>query len=91
MSKAIVCCKCGGTMAYSERAYKGLYPNTPVPKIYISKEGYKLLETLPQGSEVHRFLTGVLKKRGRYSYLLSWKEDGGLEEVYNFVKNQRVQ
>lgn len=89
--KAIVCCKCGGVSVYAERAYKGLYPNTQVPEIYISGKGYKLLDTLPQGSEVHRFLTGVLKKRGRYGYLLSWKEDGVLEEVYNFIKNQRVQ
>lgn len=77
-------------MPYAENAFKGMHPNTPVPQIYISSKGYKLLESLPQGSEVYRFLSGVLKKRGRYGYYLSWKEDGTLEEVYNYIKNQRV-
>lgn len=89
--KAIVCCKCGGVSLYSERAFKGLYPKEPVPKTYISNKGYDLLNTMPKGSEVHRFLTGVLKKRGRYGYLLGWKDDGTIEEIYNFIKNQRVQ
>ena len=88
---AIVCCKCGGVAPYAEKAFKGMHPKEPLPEIYLSGKGYKLLDSLPQGSEVYRFLSGVLKKRGRYGYYLSWKEDGTLEEVYNYIKNQRVQ
>lgn len=88
---AIVCCKCGGVSVYAKTAFKGMHPKEPVPEIYISNKGYTLLETLPKDSEVARFLTGVLKKRGRYGYYLSWKEDGTIEEIYNYIKNQRVQ
>lgn len=88
--KALVCCRCGGVSTYVKTGYKGLYPKTPVPDTYISKDGYKLLETMPPNSDIYKFLAGVLKRRGRYGYYLSWNEDGSIEEVYNFIKNKRM-
>lgn len=91
INRALVSCACGASPNYAKTQFKIKHPDDPVPEMYIAKKGYNLLETLPPNSEVRTFLSSVLKKKGRYSYLLEWDDEGTLTYVWNYQKNQRVQ
>lgn len=88
--RALVTCGCGSVPTYSQTRFKIQHPNDPIPKLYIGKHGYTLLETLPQDSEVQQFLSSILKKRGRYAYLIEWGDDGVLGEVFNYIKGTKL-
>lgn len=89
--KVLLSCACGSSPTYAKTQFKIKFPNEPEPPMYIAKKGYKLLETLPPKSEVYSFVSSVLKKRGRYSYLVEWDENGTLLFVWNYQTNKRVQ
>lgn len=88
--KALITCGCGAVPNYVQTQYKIKHPNEPVPTLYISRKGYTFLDSLPQGSSAHRFVAAILKKRGRYAYLIDANDDGTLNEAYDFMKKKRV-
>lgn len=88
--KALLTCSCGAVPTYAQTQYKIMHPKGPIPKIYISRNGYTFLDALSPKSEVHRFVAAVLKKRGRYAYLIDANDDGTINEVYDFMKKKRV-
>lgn len=90
MPKAIISCSCGNVGTYSQTQYKILHPKEPIPTLYVARKAYSFLETLPLKSDAYNFVSAVLKKRGRYSYLIDCNEDGALNEVYDYVKKKRA-
>lgn len=90
MRNAIVTCSCGSLPTYAQTQYKIQHPNSLIPPLYISKKAYSLLETFPPTSEAYQFLSGVLKKRGRYAYLMEWDDSFSLVHVWNYQTNKRV-
>lgn len=91
INRALISCSCGSSPTYARTQFKIKFPDEPEPPMYIAKKGYSLLEKLPPNSEAYTFLSSVLKKKGRYSYLLEWDDTGNLTYVWNYQKNQRVQ
>lgn len=90
MAKVIISCSCGNIGTYSQTQHKIQYPDEPLPTLYISRKAYSFLETLPPSSAAYKFVSAVLKKRGRYSYLIDYNEDGSLNGIYDYVKKRSV-
>lgn len=94
MGLVIVACSCGGVGNRALIEYKIKHPNTPdsaLPTLYVGQtKGRTLLETLPNPSEAYSFLSSVLKKRGRYSYLMEYTSDGSLTHVWNYQTDKQV-
>lgn len=88
--KAILSCSCGNIGTYSQTQYKIQHPKEPIPTLYISRKGYTFLEKLPPKTDAYNFVSAVLKKRGRYSYLIDANDDGSLNEVYDYNKKKKV-
>lgn len=89
-NSALVTCSCGALPTYAQTQYKVQHPDLPVPTLYVSKKAYSLLETFPSTSEAYQFLSGVLKKRGRYAYLMEWDDSFSLTHVWNYQTNRKV-
>lgn len=90
-NRAIVCCSCGNVPTYARTQFALKHPNEPEPPIYIgTNRGSSLLEAFPSPSEIRSFLSSVLKKRGRYSYLLEWDDSFRLVHVWNYQTNKEV-
>lgn len=90
MAKVIISCSCGNVGTYSQTQYKIQHPKESVPMLYVSRKAYSFLETLPPKSDSYNFVSAVLKKRGRYAYLIDANDDGALNEVYDYIKKKRV-
>lgn len=88
--KVLLACACGSAGNYAQTQFKIKNPKEKVPSIYIGRKGYNFLETLTPGTEVYSFVSAILKKKGRYSYLIEWDEDGKLVYVWNYQTNRRV-
>lgn len=87
--KVILACSCGNVGKFSQSQYKIQHPNEPEPKLYTSKAGYKFLESLPKDSEAYKFVAAILKKRGRYSYLIE-HNSGVMIDAYDYIKKKKV-
>lgn len=87
--KVIVACSCGNMGNYSQTQFKIQHPKEELPKLYVGKKGYDFLEKLPKDSEAYQFVAAVLKKRGRYSYLIE-HENGKMVDAYNYLKRERA-
>ena len=87
--KVILACSCGNMGTFSQTQFKIMHPSEKLPKLYVGNSGYKFLETVPKDSEAYKFASAIIKKRGRYSYLIV-HTDGKMEDAYNFVKRERA-
>ncbi len=88
--KAIICCACGAVPGYCKRSFKILFPNEPVPPLYIKSKAKELLEALPKTSEAYAQIDMVVKKRGRYGNYIEYDEDGAVIDYWNLLKSRRI-
>lgn len=87
--RTIICCSCGNVPTSSQVTYWVKYKEE-APKPYVGKQGYTLLKSLPEGSEVHKFVQSVLKKKGRYAYYVEWDASGTLQDCMNLLTGRKL-
>lgn len=89
--KAIITCACAGAPKYCESAFKVLFPDEPLPKMYIKNKANDLLATLPLQSEVYTQVYLALKRKGRYGFYFEYDEEGHILDCWNLLKHRRVE
>ena len=88
--KAILTCVCAGAPKYCESSFKTLFPNEPLPHIYIKRNALAIYEDIPNPSEMRTQIETILRKRGRYGYYYEYDEDGKVLKCWNLLKHKEV-
>ena len=88
--RAIICCACGAVPGYCKRSFKILFPNEPVPPLYIKSKAKDLLATIPEQSEAYVQISAVLNRHGRYGNYIAYDDDGTVIDYWNLLKSRRI-
>lgn len=88
--KAIVTCACAGAPKYCESAFKVLFPDVPLPQMYIKSKAKEILDSVPKESEVYREISIILRKRGRYGFYFEYDEGGKILDYWNLLKRRKM-
>lgn len=89
--KAIICCACGSVPDYCKKSFKILFPDIPVPPLYIKSKAQVLLDALPKNSEAHKQIElAAIKKRGRYGNYIEYDDEGNIIDYWNLLKSRRI-
>lgn len=85
--RAIFTCGCSGVQPQAKTVYSLHFPKDPIPPVYSSRQGYKVLDTLP-ASDAKSFLASSLRKKGRWAYYLDWDDQGSILACVNLLNGK---
>lgn len=91
LNKFIICCKCGDTPSFSRDAFKLMFKNEKIPKIFLQPNLHRDIETFPKDSNIYRYIKDVLiGNKDRFSYYFEIDAEGRVVEQYNLLSGKKV-
>ena len=88
--KIIAVCTCSGMKEKAEAAFKIMYPDEEVPKIYKGESQIRLLSDNNPGTNLSRYLLAIAKKNGQFAYLIDYDDNGNIISNYDLKTGKRV-
>ena len=92
MKSLIACCSCQKVPDYSQKAFKIMFDDIPLPKMYVGiNQIRKFAESLAPGWNITKYLMALAKSKEKYSYYLVYNEaTGDVITQYDLLKGRKV-
>lgn len=74
----------------AEAAFKIMYPDDEIPKIYKGESQIRLLSDNNPGTNLSRYLLAIAKKNGQFAYLIDYDDNGNIISNYDLKTGKRV-
>lgn len=90
MSNVILTCSCLGIPKFAEEAYRLLFPDDPVPKIYSGENNIYYIANQFPNTNFERYAKGLAKNREKFAYYFEINEKGDVVSQINLKTGLKI-
>ena len=90
-TEIVVCCTCKNVPDYTKKSFPIVFPEKKLPRMYVGgDEIRKLAESLPQFTNIAKYLLALARNKEKYSYYFEYDENGDIVAQYNLLNGRKV-